>query len=977
MYILKEIYHGFKLIEETKIRELDTTSRLFEHVKSGARLLHLENKDDNKVFCIYFRTPPEDNTGAAHIIEHTVLCGSKKFKTKDVFADMEKSSLNTFINAITYPDRTSFPISSRNHKDFFNLMEVYLDSVFYPNIYKNHELLRQEGWRYEIDEETGKLVYNGIVYSEMQGALSSPEQIVAQNIYSSLFPNTIYAYNSAGDPDYIPELTQDKFEKFHKKYYHPSNSYIYMYGDQNLDECLKLINDEYLMNFDKIEVPSHIDVPDNFSQMAEQADEYSISEDESEEGKTFLTLNFACEYKTNPEAYLAMKIMNNLLIESSASPIKKALLNAGIGEGVLTNRELGINFTKKSIFSIAVNNTDEDKKEEFKRIIYDTFKSLVENGIDKKLLEASINSVEFELREADPWRIANKGLTCNSKIMDSWLYDGNPIVHLCYEDTLSKLKKAMHSNYFEAFIQKYFINNNHRSLVAVKPKRGLAEAKAKILEDKLQKYKESLTDVQIKELKERNALLKASQMRENTKEELATIPKLSLNEIAKKAEKLPQRVINEKGFTILSHNINTNKVAYIDLLFDARVIEEKYIPYLGLLRDIIGEIDTMDRSYSELNTEIYRKTGGISFNTNVYSDKNNKNICYPKFVIKSKVLFENVDVLFQLMNEIITSTKFDSIKRIKEVIREKKGNLKRYIIAAGSRIAFPKAISYFSKEYRYRDMLSGASYYQFICDIEKNFENKFEEIKTSLQKVYEAIFNTNNLIISYTGDEEYENSIASKTNILLANLNTKMLKANDIDFKPYNQAEAIIINTNVQYVVKAFDYTKLDNKYSGKMRVLENILSSEYLYTRVRLQGGAYGCYMYLVDNNTIAFESYRDPNLIETMKIYDEAYKFLNDINYSKENLEGFIVGAIGKLDQPLTPDRKGEDAVKNYICGITYADIQRERDELLSTSLDDIKSYSTLIKKGMDENYCCVVGNESRIKDNKDSFDKIITLS
>lgn len=976
MYILKEIYHGFKLIEETKIKELDTTARLFEHVKSGARLLHLENKDDNKVFCIYFRTPPENNTGVAHIIEHTVLCGSKKFKTKDVFADMEKSSLNTFINAITYPDRTSFPISSRNHKDFFNLMEVYLDSVFYPNIYKNHELLRQEGWRYEIDEETGKLVYNGIVYSEMQGALSSPEQIVALNIYSSLFPNTTYAYNSAGDPDYIPELTQEKFEKFHKKYYHPSNSYIYLYGDQNLDECLKLINDEYLINFDKIEVPSHIDVPDNFSQMAEQTDEYSISKDEAEESKTFLTLNFACEYKTNPEAYLAMKIMNNLLIESSASPIKKALLNAGIGEGVITNRELGINFTKKSIFSIAVNNTDEDKKEEFKRVIFDTFKSLVENGIDKKLLEASINSVEFELREADPWRIANKGLTCNSKIMDSWLYDGNPIVHLCYEDTLSKLKKAMHSNYFEAFIQKYFINNNHCSLVAVKPKRGLAEAKAKILEDKLQKYKESLTDVQIKELKERNALLKASQMKENTKEELATIPKLSLNEIAKKAEKLPQRVINEKEITILSHNINTNKVAYIDLLFDARVIEGKYIPYLGLLRDIIGEIDTKDRSYSELNTEIYRKTGGIGFSTNVYSDKNNKSICYPKFVIKSKVLFENVDVLFQLMNEIITSTKFDSIKRIKEVIQEKKGNLKRYIIAAGSRIAFPKAISYFSKEYRYRDMLSGASYYQFICDIEKNFENKFEEIKTSLKKVYEAIFNTNNLIISYTGDEEYESSITSKMNILLANLNNKMLKANDIDFKPYNQAEAIIINTNVQYVVKAFDYTKLGDKYSGKMRVLENILSSEYLYTRVRLQGGAYGCYMYLVDNNTIAFESYRDPNLIETMKIYDETYKFLNDINYSRENLEGFIVGAMGKLDQPLTPDRKGEEAVRNYISSITYEDIQRERDELLSTSLDDIKSYSKLIKRGMDENYCCVVGNEFKIKDNKDSFDKIITL-
>lgn len=976
MYDLNSIYHGFKLIEEAKIDEISSIARVFEHVKSGARLLHLENGDDNKVFSISFRTTPKNDTGVPHILEHAVLCGSKKFRTKDVFTDMAKSSLNTFINAMTFPDRTSYPIASRNHKDFFNLMEVYLDAVFYPNIYENHELLRQEGWRYEFEEETDKLVYKGIVYSEMQGALSSPEEVLACNIYSSLFPNTTYAFNSGGDPEAIPNLTQEEFENFHNKFYHPSNSYIYLYGDQDLNECLRVINEEYLMNFDRIDIPSHIEDAKPFEDMMEKTAYYSISEDEEENNKTYMALSFACEETKNSDTYLPMKILNNMLVDSSSSPIRKALLDAGIGENMLTYNELGVGFVKRTIFNIAVNNTNEEKKEEFKKIVFDTLKSLVKNGIDRKLIEASINFIEFELREADFWGSANKGMVYSLTVMDSWLYDESPILHLRYEDKLKEIKKEIENNYFEKFIERYILSNNQSSLVILKPQKGLDKIKTRKLEEKLNEYKKSLGENEIKALKERNAMLKQAQMKENTPEEIATLPKLSLNEISKEVEKIPQILTERDGVKILSHNIRTNKVSYINLLFDASVIEEKYVPYLGLLRDILGKTDTGKKSYSELNTEIFRKTGGIDFKIEDYIVSKNYDKCQIKFIVKSKVLSQNIEELCILINEILTLSKFDNGKRIKEVIQETKSKLKRYIVNAGNRIAMIRAGSCFSKAKKYMDMVRGAQYYEFLCEIEKSFDEKYNEIEEALIKVYKSIFNKNNLIISFTGEEEYFKNLTSNLGIILNNLTNENVESFDISFQPSNRVEAIITSTNVQYVVKAFNCNKFGYSYSGKMKVLQNILDCEYLYPRVRLNGGAYGCYMSLDNSGNIYFYSYRDPNLMGTIETYNEADLFIKEIDYPLGSMENFIIGAVGQLEKPLTQEAKGDSAVKNYICGITNEDIQKEKDELLSTSIEDIKNFANMIKKGMEENCCCVVGNEMKIADNKEVFNIINTL-
>lgn len=976
MYTLTEIYHGFKFIEESTINELNSKARIFEHIKSGARLMHLENHDDNKVFSVTFRTTPTDDTGAPHILEHSVLCGSKNYKIKNVFSDISQSSLKTFLNAITFPDNTSYPISSRNHKDFFNLMNVYLDAVFYPNIYENHEILRQEGWRHEYNEETGKLVYKGVVYSEMQGSLSSPESNLTSQIYSSLFPNTTYTYSSGGNPEVIPNLTQEQFEEFHSKYYHPCNSYMYLYGNQDLDSCLKMINDKYLGNFEKIEIPSKVEMVAPFNEMVEKLSYYSIGEDEDSKNKTFLSLNFAGKENSDPVTYLTLKILYNMFIESSASPIKKALLEAGIGDGIVSYMDMNIDPVKQSFFSIAVNNTEEDQKEAFKKVIFDTLSELSENGINTNIIEAAINTIEFRLRESDPEKVANKGIEYSWMALHSWLYDASPLNHLKYEETLNKIKDSLNNRYFENFIRTYMIDNNHASLVILKPEAGLATKRAKNLEEKLKSYKENLSKSDFEALNARNLKLKESQIRKPSTEEMATFPKLSLNDISKESEKIQQIISKENNLTILSHNYATNKISYINLLFDASIIESKYIPYLTLLSDILGEVDTTTHSYLDLTTEIYKNTGGISYLTKVYTEMNNCDGYHPKFMIKGKSLSNNISVLLELIKEVITCTKFHNKKRIKEIIQDSKVKLGRHIVGAGDSIALNKTLANFSKADNYREFLSGTSYYEFLCDMDKNFEENYFELEKSLAKVYNIIFNKNNLIVSFTGDNEDFNNFKSKLNILLAGINDEELPIAKYEFTPCQKVEALITTSNVQFSAKSFNYNSLGYKFSGKMRVLDNILKSVYLHSRVRLQGGAYGCAVYMSLDGNMAFTSYRDPNLIETINTYNDAYKFLETINYSKEEIGNFIIGAIGRLDFPRPPEVKGELAVGNYISGISNEAIQRHRDELLSTTTEDVKAYTNMIKKGINLNHCCVAGNEAKIKSYSSIFDEIKSL-
>jgi Zn-dependent M16 (insulinase) family peptidase len=665
-----------------------------------------------------------------------------------------------------------------------------------------------------------------------------------------------------------------------------------------------------------------------------------------------------------------------MLIESSASPIKEALLKEGIGECIITIDEMNMDPTKQMLFPIVVKNADSSMKDRFKEIVLSTLKELVKNGIDKNQLQAAINTVEFNLREADPWRIANKGIQYNEKVLNSWIYDGNPLGHLKYEKNLNDIKDAIKDRYFENFIEKNMVKNSHCSLVVLNPKKGLENEKNKALEEKLEKYRISLSEEDLQKLIDRNKKLQEAQVKVDTEEEKSTIPKLPMEEIDKKAEQIPQEVIKEQGITILKHHINTNKIAYINLLFDGKIIEEKCIPYLGLLGDILGELDTERKTYSELITEIYKNTGGIAFENEIYAENNNDGVYHPKFTIKSKAISNNIPKLLELINEIITTTKFDDMNRIKQVIQETKSKLQMRIIRAGDKVAVNRAFSKFSYAQEYKNRISGASYYEFICNLEKNFEDNSDEIKNNLIKVYETIFNKNNLIVSIVGEETESQNLLSNINIILDNIKNSICEIPKFEYKQVKDVEGLITASNVQYVVKGFNFAKLDYRYSGKMRVLQNILESEYLYPKVRLQGGAYGCYIEMSNDGNLAFFSYRDPNLTRTIDVYNETYKFLENVDFAKKDMENFIIGTVGQVYRPLTPDKKGEKAIEGYICNITYEDVQRERDEILNTTIEDIKSYAEMIKSGMDEHYCCVVGNEGKIKENEAIFNKISKL-
>lgn len=963
---INKTYNGFKLLEEKDVKEVNSISRIFIHEKTDAKLIYLSNDDNNKVFTVGFRTPPEDSTGAPHIIEHSVLSGSRKYKTKEPFMDLIKGSLQTFLNAMTYPDKTIYPVASRNDKDFQNLMDVYLDAVFHPRIYEMPEIFMQEGWHYKIMDKDDPIVYKGVVYNEMRGAYSSAESLLIERISQSLFPDTIYKYSSGGDPYVIPELTYENFLKFHSKYYHPSNSYIYLYGDGDVLEHLEYLDREYLSEFDKRDIDTEIKLQEPVKN--DLVEYYPISEEENDENRDYLSLNFVLGKATNAKDELMNDIINDVLINSSASPIKEALLDAQIGEDILGASTGGI----QPVFSIISKNAKENQKYEFKKIVFDTLKKLIQEGIDKRLIEATINKLEYSLREADGY--ATVGIVYGFNIFDSWLYDGNPLTNLEYENTLKFFRDALKTDYYEDFLQKNFIENNHQSLVVLKPQKGLAEEKDKIMEEQLAAYKASLSRDELNILIEKNKALEIFQQSEDTIEDKDTIPKLSIEDVNNKPLHIDQDVYKE-DVTILHHDLFTSGIIYLDLVFDLAHIDKELIPYINLLTQIIGDVDTENYSYADLSNEIYINTGGIDLNASVLSDKKSDDF-YPKLIVSGKVIRQKTDQMFKLILELITNTKLENKKRIKEIINQIKSRIEMSIYNSGHAVASSRVISYFSKSGKYMEILSGLDFLWFIEDLSKNFDEKSDHILENLKKVYNLMFNKNDLIINLTGEKEDLELIRKNLKIVTNVLSQEKYEKIDLDLQLEKLNEGILSSSNVQYVSKGYNLEKLGYEYKGSMSVLSTILSRDYLHNRIRAQGGAYGAGISFNLQGDVSTFSYRDPNLLETLQIYDELSNYLKNLDISKEDLTNYIIGTMNKLDPPLTAAQKGQIGLSRFITHLDYDQVKKQMDEVLSTTEKDIKDYHILLEEIMKQDYLCVFGNETKIKQNKDVFLNLVQL-
>jgi Zn-dependent M16 (insulinase) family peptidase len=965
------VYHGFTLREERRIREINSLGRIFFHEKSGARLLHFENKDDNKVFSVTFRTPPHDSSGIPHILEHSVLCGSRKFPSKEPFVELVKGSLNTFLNAFTFPDKTMYPVASRNLKDFFNLIDVYLDAVLYPNIYEYPEIFMQEGWHHEINSAQEPIQYKGVVYNEMKGVFSSPESVLFRTIPELLFPDTCYGVESGGDPNVIPKLTREAFLDFHKKYYHPSNSYFYAYGDVDILDLLGFLNESYLKDYDRLEVDSRILIQESFSRSVEAKTHYPISADESEKEKTYLSSSFVVGRATDRDLYFSFDVLEYLLLETPAAPLKKALLDAEIGKDVFGQFESSI---LQPVFSIVVKNSDRDKAEPFKTVVRETLQHLVREGIDKKLIEASINIKEFRLREAD-FRGFPKGLVYCIQSMDSWLYDSDPFTHLEYEPSLQEIKKALANRYLESLIERFILNNPHCAHVIVEPQKGLTEKKEREIEKELFRYKENLSRFDVKELIKQTERLKKRQMSPDPPESLLAIPLLTLNDIDPEAERLPQEVREEGSHKIFFHPLFTNRIAYIDLFFDIQVPQDD-LPYCALLSQILGKVSTEHYHYSELANEINIHTGGISFSPEIFGDKEDDSLFYPKFMVRTKSLVTKLPELGRLLSEIIARTLFHEKKRLKEIIREAKSRMEMSIYQNGHMIASSRLLSYFSPIGYFTESLSGLSFYRFIADLERTLEQRQEVLISKLQDTARILFRHGKLTFSVTAEESDYGAFLRCFPEILESLGMDESSPVRYRFAPKGKNEGLLTPGKVQYVAQGYNFKKLGYGYSGALQVLQSIASMDYLWNRVRVQGGAYGSFARFSRNGNMYFCSYRDPNLQKTLGVYTKAGKYLRSFSADTREMTKYIIGTISKLDAPLTPSMKGEVAAQRYFSNITQEDVQRTREEVLNTGSKKITECADMVEDVMNQHHFCVIGSEPVLRENSTLFDELISV-
>lgn len=968
-----EQLQAYTVIERREIRDLNSVSYLLKHNKTGARVALLSNDDENKVFYIGFRTPPKDSTGVAHIVEHTVLCGSDKFPVKDPFIELAKGSLNTFLNAMTYPDKTVYPVASCNDKDFQNLMDVYLDAVLHPNIYHEEKIFKQEGWHYEMEDAGDALHINGVVYSEMKGAYSSPDDVLEREIMNSLYPHTSYAVESGGDPDVIPELTYDDFLAFHKKYYHPSNSYIYLYGDMDMAQKLQYIDEEYLSRYEALAVDSSLASEPAFSSMRMVEKQYSIMESESEQDNTYLAYNVSLGEQPGPEFCNGFAALADVLCSIPGAPVKQALLDAGIGTDVSCVYDTGV---RQPYFSVIAKNANAEQRDTFIRTIEDTFKTASEKGLDKKAVEASLNSSEFKYREAD-FGSYPKGLMYGLQMLESWLYDdGKPFTEVELLEVYRELKKKVDTSYYEDMIRKYLLQNSHKSIVVVNPVKGLTGRKERELAEKLAQKKASMSSEEIAKIVKETEELRLYQEEPSLKEDLERIPLLSRADLKKEAAPYVNEEKKVGDTVLLYHDIYTNGIGYLRFMFDLRQVPEELFPYVGILKMMLGLVNTADHSYSELYNEINLQTGGIAPAVNTYTDARDLEKYTATFDLKVKVLYENLPQAFALAEEILTRSNYTDAKRLYELVAEARSCKQASMMSAGHTLAAGRAMAYFSKPAMVLEHINGIPFYRLLEGLEKDFEERKEELADNLQKLVRYIFRAENLLVDYTAEPEGLQEIAPLIEKFKSGLYTDAVDRPGYDPVPVKKNEGFMSAAQIQYVCRAGNFVRKGLPYHGALRVLRVLMGYDYLWTQVRVKGGAYGCMCNFGKSGESYFVSYRDPNLEKTIDVYEKAADHIAGFEADERTMTQYIIGALSELDMPLTPSAKGIYSLTGYMTHYEYEQLQKNREELLSADADTIRKLAVYIRAFIEDDYLCVVGNEEKIKENAERFGEIAYL-
>ncbi len=968
---------AYELMYEEELKDSLSQGIVLRHKKSGARICVVANEDENKVFCVGFRTPPKDSTGVPHILEHSVLCGSDKFPMKDPFVELIKGSLNTFLNAFTAPDHTMYPVASCNDQDFKNLMDVYMDAVFHPNIYHHEEIFMQEGWHYELDENE-ELKVNGVVYNEMKGAFSSPEQVLFRQIQHSMYPDNAYGVESGGDPEVIPELTYENFLAFHAKYYHPSNSYIWLYGNMDVKERLEWLDKEYLSAYDTIEVDSDIALQKPFGEVKESVCYYPVAEGTEPKNQTYLGYNVMVGSSGDAKQCLAMSILRTVLL-SPSGPLYQALVKAGISPNIMSSFEEGL---KQTMFNIIAKDTEEDKKEEFLNVIRTTLEEIVKNGVPERSLRAAINSAEFRYREADfgSWP---KGLMMNMMALGSWLFDDNAaFTYLKVNDVYAELKKEIGTGYYEELIRKYLLNPEHGTVLVMKPEAGLTGKREKELKEKLAAYKASLSAEELAAIKAKQDGLKAYQDAPETKEILEKLPLLKREDLKKEAMPLIAKKAEWAGINVVTSEVFTSGIAYLKFYFDVHEVPVEKLPYLSLLVTALGYMDTDNYTQRELDNEVNIETGGIFTGSEVLLKQKDADYYRPTYYFTMKALYDKIGKAFELMEEMMHHTKYDDLTRLKEIVLELKSRKQMQLNSAGHQAAVYRSLSYQSQKGQYTELLDGISSYRFIADLAEHIDERVADVAAELKNLCNILFRKENLVVSVTAEAEGL-AVAEKEMAKVAAFvpGTSVsgdfrFHAADFGFDLAKKQEAFTCPGQVQYVAKCGNFIKTGIDYTGVVDVANNILSMNYFWDKVRVHGGAYGCMSSYVMNGDYRLVSYRDPNLGETIDVFDHAWECLRDFEADEREMTKMIIGTLSNTDIPLTPSGRGSREWTCYMSGTTFEELQEARDARLNATPEDIRACAELYKKTIAQDCLCVVGSEAKIDENKELFGDVEAL-
>jgi len=962
-------YPGYRLVEKKFVKEVNAECFLLEHIKSGAHVLKIAADDPNKTFSIAFRTIPESDAGTPHIMEHSVLNGSRNFPVKSPFDVLSKGSLNTFLNAMTSDDYTIYPVASMNDKDYFNLMHVYLDAVFNPLIYDDPRIFMQEGWHFELTDKADPLEYKGVVYNEMKGAFSNPEREMWYRIQQNLFPENGYRFSSGGYPAAVPSLTYEDFINFHKKNYHPSNSFIYLYGDADLQEELAFIDKEYLSKYDKTDPGVSVLPNPAFPSVKEVSASYPVIEGTPIENQTYLAMNWVIGSGADQATVMALDVLADVLVNQESAPVRKALQEAGIGKDIYATSQNML----QNIFSIVVQNANPADKENFRNIVIKTLEKVCSEKIDRETLEGSLNRMEFRLREGND---AQKGITYNMRIMTSWLQTNKPFPPLEYETQLAKAKESLGNNYLEDIIKKDIIDNPYGLVLVLEPKPGMEKEIAEKITDELAGIKKNMSPADLDTVITKTAELIAYQQKEDSPEAVATIPLLKLADIKPEAAWYEASKLEIAGIPHLYHNEFTNNIVYMNFWFDLRVLPEDKIPYAALLTKLLGKMDAGNYGYEQLDKALNINTGGYYSALNMYLPDFDDNKILPEFRIQMKTTVEKLDTALTLLGTIINNTKLEDKDRLYELLKRHQSQVESSVIQNGFGVAATRLESYFSRRGVFAEKTRGIDYYWFITDLTKRFNDDPEQVIANLKQVYDLLFSKNNLIAGATCDESDFKTYSAKFESFAATLAYEPAVQNSWRLEPTPKNEGLLTASKVQYVLQGFDFRKLGLSWDGKWNVLSQIMSTDWLQTQIRVIGGAYGGFSSINKSGTIYLASYRDPNLRETLANYKGTVDYLAKFEADSTAMTRYIIGTIANLDYPLTPSEKGDQAFMWYFEQVSRDEVQSDRIAVLATTAADIRNMSDEIAKVVDQQVFCIYGNDAKIKSNKALFKNLVIL-